>query len=391
MSSFKMRDSRIGSGQKEALMKPSIHDQNVIAELEKLDENTTTPSQYLRQALALGATPSLLAVIADNHFVWFTPGETVTGLPYVHELRAAGWSDAQLAEFLENQCFTDENEQRTRHLMGFWEDNDLWTIFDADAFVRHMLALAATYHGCMEILTEIGHDALEAHLGPLRETTPEYKREVREIEKAAVRRLNMPESEYQVKKMLQYLATGRDDAQRERRLQVAAELSAHWGWSIVFRGYALAAMPTASYAFHAGIAELYQIVQDKSRDGAASVYRWLAEGFAYRDKLLWETSIDRVRSAFRNNGWHFARLVEVNGKLKATFKIDGKSIVVWHRPGDEPLTHGDPVMLHESDLEDKQPRIQPGPPAYEFTLTPALRPTPEQLANPKDQFSRRKK
>lgn len=368
------------------------HDRQVVVELKQLGDGATAGEKFAR-ALELEATPVLLAGLATNYRELGPDGWTVVGLPYVEKLLAASWDLARVREFLHGLCFNETEYEGicSTHRQGFWRNKSVWAIFDSDTFVAFMREFAATPDSAKHVLTELGHEDLEMHLALWRQDGRQAQRDVRTIEAVAASHLTFIENQYQLRQMIRYAVIGHDNARVVRELARRAGNVGWWGWNLVFRGYALAKLQPYTYEHNLLWGELDDILRYNPQWGAAP-YRWLAEGFWREHNELWEVRLDGsfLQSLFGQHGWHFARVTQMSGSLQAVFTINGKRIIVRHIPGSEPLKTDDAVMLHGSELEDKQPRIQPGGKAYELTLTPARRPTPEQLADVRGQFPKKR-
>jgi hypothetical protein len=364
----------------------NAHDQQVVAELEKLG-NGTTSADYFARALELDATPALLTRIADNYLTYAEDGHTVIGLPYVDVLVEAGWRGEQIRPMLDELCFNESNSDLTSyHREGFLRARIIHAIFSADAYVAFMKKMAATYNGARFIMTEFGNEVLEGRLNWLRNEHNQVQRDIREIEAVAAGHLSFIEDEYQLRQMIRYASSGRDNREIAKNQTARATQVANHGWNLVFRGYVLSKIGNRTENMWL-VRDIYEMFRIRP-NWAASTYRWLLEGFYRADNEYWQFRVEEsgLKAIFEHHEWVFARVRQVGNHLQVAVTFKGQRATIKHVPGDETLEAGDEVIVSAEQLKGLTPRHQPGGKVYELTLTPARRPTPDQLANHKDYF-----
>lgn len=390
MSSFKMRDSRIGpQGQKETQMSTTeynAHDQRVVAELKKLGSGTIA-EEYFARAIELGATPALLKGVAYNYLAHSEDGFTVIGLPYVDVLVEAGWRGEQIRPMLEELCFDESSDLAGYHRDGFLRSKTVHSIFDGDAYTAFMKKMAATYEGARFIMTEFGNEVLTERLSWMRSERNQVQRDIREIEAVAAGRLSFIEDEYQLNQMVRYASSGRHDRETAKKQAARAGNVANHGWNLVFRGYVLAKLSRNNEGYLWLIGNVYEMFRIRP-NWAVSTYRWLLEGFYRANNEFWHFRVEHsgLKEIFESHGWVFAPVQKVGDRLQVAVTFKGQRATIKHVPGDETLEAGDEVIVSAEQLKGLTPRHQPGGKVYELTLTPARRPTPDQLANHKDYF-----
>lgn len=368
----------------------NTHDQQVIAELKKLGDGTTT-QEYFAQALKLGATPKLLAGVASNYLAYSEDGYRTIGLPYIDVLIDVGWSGEQIRPLVEGLCLDESSDIAGSHRDGFLRGRSNHAIFNGDAYVAFMKKLATTYEGTRFIMTEFGKEVLEERLSWLRNERTQVQRDIREIEAVAAGHLSFIDDEYQLKQMIRYASSGRDNREIAKKQTTRACNVANHGWNLVFRGYVLSRLGSRSEGHMWLVRDVYEMFRTRP-NWAASTYRWLLEGFYRADNEHWRFRLEAsgLKAIFEYHGWVFTPVRQVGNHLQVAVTFKGQRVVIKHVPGDETLEAGDEVIVSAEQLKGLTPRHQPGGKVYELTLTPARRPTPDQLANRKDYFPSRR-
>ena len=367
-------------------------DQQVVTELQKLGAGTTA-GEYFARALELGATPALLTRLANNYLTHSDDGYTVVSLPYIDVLIEAGWRSEQIRPLLDDLCFNESDSDFTSyHRDGFLRMKTVHAIFSGDAYVAFMKKMAATYNGSRFIMTEFGNEVLTERLSWLRSERNQAQRDIREIEAVAASHLTFIEDEYQLNQMIRYASSGRDRREIAKKQAVRAGNVANHGWNVVFRGYVLSKANAYSEGYSWIVRDIYEMFQMRP-EWAVDTYRWLLEGFYRADNQYWEFRLEdsRIKEIFENHGWVFACVQHVGDRLQVAVTLKGQRIIIKHVPSDEPLAVGDEVMFSAEQLKNLKSRHQPGGKVYELTLSPARRPTAEQLSDKKGMFPVRRR
>jgi hypothetical protein len=264
-------------------------------------------------------------------------------------------------------------ENGNTHRKAFWLDSEVIALFTADELVKAVVSFCEV--DLMGTYTDQNMLKVQERLEYCDLSESDIKKKMAEIETAAVRRLEVPENEFQFDLVRR--------ASSRLLPTFAATVPVLHGWGLATVGMALAYDGRLLTEF--ATQRLRKQLEERPVLGAL-MFRYMAEGFHRYRPDSWEMLLAEsgLRLWFRFQGWDIQPLRRnAEGELEVTLRDEFNTPTFIHEGSD--LQEGEWVMVSYRQVRDCDAEATVGgSPVYRLSLQSAKPATEDMLANWQD-------